>query len=135
MPNFNRVVIKNTTEPIGTKHYDSFYDERPPFVYDGGNVHIALHPFKCPRLVSMNRPQDYGLHFDDYEMPEYQKRLADALWESLPALHTLFFGNGQITIQHRNVFSDDEIFEAAEQIIRPILEQNQMLNTLDINID
>lgn len=110
---FNKVVIKNTTQ-------------------QEENVHLAVHPFKCDKMAMMMGKGDYGTDYfnSGWEMPEYQKKLADQLWEEIPGLHNLFFSNGQITLQHVGLFTDEQIIEAATEIIRPILEQNLLLSDI-----
>lgn len=94
-----------------------------------GNLHIAVHPFKCSRLYMMMWVGDYGDRGFENEglMSEYQKKLADQLWEKIPGMHTMFFMNGEITIQHNELFGEDDIFEAVKAIVKPILEQNLLL--------
>lgn len=111
---FDRVVIKNVTQQ---KH----------------NVHIAVHPFKSAGLRMMMRPGDYDETGDEYKgapIPEWQRGLADSLWERIPGLHTLFFGNGQITIQHAGIFDDEDIIEAAAAILQPVLQAQLLLESL-----
>lgn len=108
MADFNRVVVADRTR-------------------GEGNVHLAVHPFKSERIVMMLRKGWYE-EYEGYEMPPYQKALADLFWDRIPGLHTLFFANGGVTIHHEHVFTDGEIFEAAKEIIVPVLEQNLMLS-------
>lgn len=113
MDKFNKVVLRNKTEQMC-------------------NVHIAAHPFRCEYSIkAMNYKGDYRFFLSEETMPEWQQKLADQLWDGIPGLHTLFFTNGNITIQHSGVFDDDDIFEAACEIIRPVLETNKLLNDLE----
>lgn len=94
------------------------------------NIHIAVHPFPCnDGLRMMSYRQDYGNLFKD-ELVEWKKGLADALWDGIPGLSRLFFSNGSITLQHEGVFTDVEILEEAEAIIRPILQAQLVLSQM-----
>jgi hypothetical protein len=111
---FNRVVIINKTQ-------------------QAENIHLAVHPFPFDHwITSMHKKGDYGHSFGE-EGPEvtseWQQRLADALWDGIPGLDTIFFKNGEITLQHAGVFSDEEIIEGAIAIIKPVLEQNLILSS------
>ena len=110
--NFNRVVIREQTQ-------------------HENNIHLAVHPFKTPNatLYLMMTAHNYD-SFRKPEMPQYMKDLADKLWNSIPGLSTLFFGNGKITLQHVGVFTDTEIVEAATPIITEVLEANLALENL-----
>lgn len=110
--NFDRVIIKDVTRTET-------------------NIHLAVHPFTTPNaeLVMMMSRERYQSP-SGTELPEWQQRLADALWDGIPGLDTLFFNNGEITLQHTGVFSDAEIIEAAEEIIRPVLETQLTLKKL-----
>lgn len=104
---FDRVVIKDVTRMEN-------------------NIHLAVHPFSTPNaeLIMMMSKNRF------VELPEWQQKLADALWDNIPGLDTLFFNNGGITLQHTGIFSDAEIIEAAEEIIRPVLETQLTLRKL-----
>lgn len=103
-PNFNRVVIRVINNDGSTGSYE-------------GNIHLAVHPFKCEHFFMMGCKGYY-----DVSMPLWQRDLADKLWDEVPGMHTLFFGNGYITVQHHEVFTNAEIIEVAEALIRPVLE-------------
>ncbi len=72
---------------------------------------------------------DYTNH-DGTELAGWQKNLAGSLWDEIPGIAILFFLNGEITIQHQGIFSDEEIIEAATEIIEPFLVENHNLNNL-----
>lgn len=111
---FDKVIIRNRTE-------------------QKENIHLSVHPFRSRGLRMMLGPGHYDETSDDYKgdsMPEWQRKLADSLWENIPGIQTLFFGNGQITIQHAGVFEDGEITEAAINILRPALETQLLLESL-----
>lgn len=107
---FNKVVIKDVTSQ---KH----------------NIHLAVHPFPFGVIMMMMNKGDYTNH-DGTELKDWQKRLADSLWENIPGISDLFFCNGEITIQHQGIFEDIEIIEAAKEIISPSLEENLKLNNM-----
>jgi len=102
-PNFNQVVFK-----ADTSHSQI--------------VQMAIHPFFINQMVIMPAPGNYGILLDTPAIADYQKQLADALWDHIPGLSCLFFTNGSIVIQHAGVFSSEEIAAAAEKIILPVLE-------------
>ena len=110
MKEFDHVVIRNRTK-------------------QEQNIHLAVHPFMAGEegIVMMTRRGNYG----DADLPEWKQRLADKLWDTLPGLHRLFFLNGEITIQHGGVFEDAEIFEVASAIIRPALEAQLLLASIE----
>ncbi|MAH47252.1 hypothetical protein CMI37_15615 [Candidatus Pacearchaeota archaeon] len=95
-----------------------------------GNIHIAVHPFRVEKLAMMSWKGDYGTFVDEHPLSETQQRLADKLWEEVPGLRTLFFANGQITLQHSQVFNDTEIVESARPFIESVLNANLELETL-----
>lgn len=108
---FNRVVIRDAT--VHTH-----------------NVHISVHPFKrSDGLCMMSHKGEYTNDWRE-PMPEWQQRLADMLWDEIPGLSTLFFGNGQITIQHAGVFDDKDIVAAATTILQPVLETQLILESI-----
>lgn len=112
MPDFNRVIIRNTTE----------HEE---------NIHLSVHPFPMEDGIRMMMHRgDYGLWEREKPLAQWKKELADALWDGIPGLQHLFFNNGQITLQHHGVFPDAGIIEAAEAIIRPVLETQLRLQAL-----
>jgi len=92
-----------------------------------GNIHLAVHPFPVPHILMMMGKGNYTDHYG-CSLPDWQRKLADELWDKLPGLQDLFFNNGEITIQHNGLFRDSEIREAAIKIIEPYLEE-QFLNT------
>jgi len=104
---FNKVVIRDVTQQ---KH----------------NVHLAVHPFPFGSILMMMHKGSYTNH-DGTELIDWQKSLADSLWDNIPGLSDLFFSNGNITIQHHGIFEDEDIKTAAEAIIRPFLEENLKL--------
>ncbi len=110
MERFNEVVIKNVTE-------------QPK------NIHLAVHPFPFNRIKMMMHKGDYTNN-DGTELEEWQKHLADDLWDKIPGISDLFFCNGEITIQHQGVFEDEEIIEVATEIIKPYLDKN--LNLINL---
>lgn len=110
---FSRVVVRNTSD-AAQRH----------------NIHIAVHPFSCQQLHMMSARGIYGFSGDRPELADYQKRLADRLWDKIPGLSHLFFGNGHITIQHYGAFDDGDIYAAAVAIITPVLEENLWLDNL-----
>lgn len=112
MKGFNKVVVRNVTQ-------------------QKNNVHLAVHPFFFNRILMMMNKGDYSNH-DGSELTDWQKHLADELWNNIPGLSDLFFCNGEITIQHTGIFNDSEIFDAASEIIRPYLEENLTLINMEI---
>ena len=96
------------------------------------NIHLAVHPFRnTGGIVMMSWKGHYGTTIGEQEpMAEWKQRLADSLWDDLPGLRTLFFTNGGITLQHGGIFNDDEIIKLAEEIIRPVLETQALLESL-----
>ena len=107
---FKRVVIRNNTEQ---QH----------------NIHITVHPFPIKSIYMFSWKGDYG-HYEDKELSQYQKSLADKLWDEIPGLHSMFFSNGNITLQHTGIFPDNDIYEVAVSIIQPVLEENLKLELL-----
>ena len=100
---------------------------------ESGNIHLALHPFHLvgPEWIrSFKHKGDFDTIFDREPLPEWQQKLVDELFESLPGLQTVFFKNGEITLQHSEVFSDDEIVEAATKLLHPVLSINLQLTKL-----
>ena len=110
MGRFDRVVIRDRTE-------------------HQGNIHLAVHPFKCDGLRRIENPGDY-MDIRKGPLPDYLASLADALWDGIPGLTRLFFSNGQITLQHTGVFDDKEIVAAARELLEPILETNLALDSV-----
>jgi hypothetical protein len=112
MSRFDRVVVVNKT-------------------MHAHNVHLGVHPFSFPSGIKMmTRKGDYDFYLKSGEMAEWQKKLADELWDGIPGLSTLFFDNGQITLQHSGVFTDHDIVAEATDIITPFLEQEMLLKNL-----
>jgi hypothetical protein len=107
IPNFNRVIVKADTG-------------------QSRNIHLAVHPFRMPRIAMMSMAGMY----DYYGVPPAKQPLAERLWSEIPGLRTLFFRNGEITIQHNGLFSDEEIVQAATAIITPHLEEQLSLEQL-----
>lgn len=105
---FNKVVIKNTTQ---------FHH----------NVWLAVYPFYVADMVRMEHKGHYGYDWDTGSISEWQKALADKLWDKLPGLQTIYFDNGEIILQHNGLFSDEEIIAAATEVIQPVLEDNLLL--------
>lgn len=108
MPDFNRVVIRDRTE-------------------NAHNIHLAVHPFRCDSPRKIDSQGDYMNIFKG-PLPDWLARLADGLWDAIPALTCLLFRNGEITIQHTGVFDDKEIVEAAKEIIEPFLTEQLTLD-------
>ncbi len=108
----NKVVIRNRTE-------------------QAFNMHLAVYPF--PHLFStstmMSTRGDYGHDWEE-PMPEWQRNLADSLWDAIPGLTRLFFKNGEITLQHAGVFDDPEILGMATKVIEPVLQSNLTLQEI-----
>jgi hypothetical protein len=102
-PNFNQVVFK-----ADTSHSQI--------------VQMAIHPFFVSQIVMMPFPGNYGIDPDSASISDDQKKLADILWDHIPGLMCLFFMNGSIVIQHSGAFSSEEIAQAAENIVKPVLE-------------
>lgn len=96
------------------------------------NIRLVVHPFHTPN-AELYMMMYQGQHFDgdSYHtpMPQYMRDLSDQLWQNIPGLNTLFFGNGHITLQHAGVFDDADIIEAATQIMEPILTANLALQS------
>jgi len=110
---FKQVVIKNVTQQ---KH----------------NIHLAVHPFYFDEVIRHFEKQgDYkGGSFQETEVVDWQRRLLDELWAGIPGLHSVFFTNGEITLQHAGIFDDEEIITSASEIIQPYLEQELKLRQL-----
>ncbi|MCK9369899.1 hypothetical protein M0R04_08345 [Candidatus Dojkabacteria bacterium] len=109
---FNKVIIKNVTEQ---KH----------------NIHLAVHPFRCDYFIKSFRGKgDYQMIRDTEELPEWQKKLSDDLYDNIPGLREIYFSNGEITLQHVGVFEDEELIEEASKIIEPYLTTNLKLEGL-----
>ena len=109
----NQVIVRNVTE-----------QER--------NVHLAIHPFQFGVIAMMSNKGDYGRRFNDgEEMILWQREMADALWDGIPGLSTLFFVNGGVTLQHNGLFNDAEVIDEATKIITPFLMTNRILNDID----
>lgn len=97
-----------------------------------GNVHIAVHPLRTGgNLWMMHRKGNYGsqeiFSNEEDKLPHWMRTLSDDLWDSISGLHLLFIGNGQVTLQHNEVFDDEEIAKMAEPVIRHHIELNERL--------
>ena len=110
MPNFDQTVIKIARNSAP------------------GNMHIAVHPMPLDHLwMLMSKRDRYeDVYREDEVLPEYLTRLVNDLW-GLPGVRTIFLGNGEITLQHIELFAESEIFEAAKELIEPVLAQNLLL--------
>ena len=89
------------------------------------NIHLGVHPFRMGKgLVMMDEKGDYGLHYEEEskQLAQWEKDLADQLWDNIPGMDVLFFDNGKVVIQHKGIYEDDQIIPVVEQIIRPVLE-------------
>ena len=86
------------------------------------NIHLGVHPFRMGEgIVMMMSKGDYGLSHQKLDS-QWEKDLADKLWDNIPGMDILFFDNGEVTLQHKGIYEDEELISVAEQIIRPILE-------------
>lgn len=110
---FNVVVFRNKTKRVN-------------------NIHLSVHPFYQPFVYSMYFRGDYKEHipYNNGGIALCWRPLADKLWDNIPGLNVLFFLNGEIILQHSGVFPDNEIIEAAREIILPYLEEQLKLNNL-----
>ncbi|KKM96752.1 hypothetical protein LCGC14_1174890 [marine sediment metagenome] len=104
MVDFNKVVIRDTPK-------------------QEGNIHLSVHPFRVDSIHMMSQRGEYGHDWKE-PIPPWQRLVADALWDSIPGLTTLFFQNGKVTLQHSQVFPDHEIAQAAKEVLTPFLENN-----------
>lgn len=93
------------------------------------NIHLAVHPFSHNGIIMMMQKGDYDNHRGDV-LAEWKQKLADSLWDKIPGLHSLFFQNGEITIQHVGLYSDEEIISEAEAIIMPVLKGQLLLRSV-----
>lgn len=98
-----------------------------------GNLHINVHPFYLSSLYMLIRRGEYGQPWEE-PLPERLHSLVDRLWDNIPGLQTLFLGNGVITIQHAEVFSDEDILELAHASIDPVLQENAKMMALSAMI-
>lgn len=107
MTDLNNPIIKNVTQ-------------------HEGNVHLAVYPF-FHNSINMMTEQGYYRDHEGSQMTDWEKSLADKLWETIPSLAVLFFNNGEITIQHHRLLSDEEVVEMASSIILPYLTANMIV--------
>ncbi len=90
-----------------------------------GNLHILVHPFNTDHIVMMMGKE--SIRWRKEELHEWQVPLAEQLFDKIPGLQTLFFNNGEITMQHAGVFSDTEVFLKVKEIVEPVLVTNHIL--------
>ncbi len=113
MADFNRVVIKDIS-----------------LSFDQHAVRMAVHPFPFDGdgedYFKMTSRGKFSI-----DIPDHQKRLANALWERIPGLRSMYFKNGEISIYHSGIFENEEIYKAALDIVTPFLEQNLALHMMD----
>jgi hypothetical protein len=91
-------------------------------------IYFTAHPFYGIDGDTMMYSRE---HKEGTEMPLWKERMANELWITIPGLRSIYFGNGTIVIQHTNVFSDEEITEAVINIVRPVLEQNLIIQNIE----
>ena len=111
---FDKVVIKNNTT-------------------GANNIHLAVHPFRCAYVIKhMMEKGDYDVGYGETRepLPDWQQKLSDELWDNIPGLQSLFFQNGEITLQHSGVFDDTEIIKSSTDILNPYLERELRLQKL-----
>ena len=88
------------------------------------DLRLAVHPFTVTGgLYLMNNKGDYGTDTPKPELFQWQKELADTLWDVIPGLLTLFFSNGEIHIRHSGCFSNKELESVALSVIKPFLSR------------
>ena len=119
MTNFNRVIIRDMSPNDPTVASLAVH----PFPFDGQAMMlergvVAQHE----ALVRMGLSKGV-------ELSEWQKELADSLWDNLPTLQSLQMVNGMIALQHSGAFEPAEISEAAIAIIKPYLEMQLYVST------
>ena len=111
---FDKIVIKNRTT-------------------HENNIHLAVYPFPMTGpdwIRSFRYKGDPDTDLGRESLVDWQRKCVDQFFEILPGLQAVFLRNGEITLQHSGVFSDEEIVEAASKILRPVLEENLRLERL-----
>ena len=87
-----------------------------------GYINLTVHPLYLDSLFSLTNRGDYGQ--SEKDLDEYLKPLVDQLWESIPGIKSLYLSNGEIHINHLELFPQKDIMEVAIGIIKPVLESN-----------